>query len=81
MPQWREMRRLETDGLTVVVDERMDRRNRHGATEYIIRVERGGKLLRSERHTWNVWAGHCSGSLLISEVVARAKRDAPPAAA
>lgn len=72
MPQWREMRRQKVDGLTVIVNERWDRRNRHGATEYIIRVERDGALLRSERHPWNVWLGHCCGQLLIPEVIARA---------
>lgn len=74
MPQWREMYRQEVDDLTVFVKERWDRRNRLGATEYIITVERDGTFLHSERHPWNVWAGHCSGALLIPRVIKNAKR-------
>jgi hypothetical protein len=74
MPTWKEFSRTQIDGFDLVVSERMDSRNHHGATEYKILVERNGELIHFERHPWNVWLGHCYGQLLLPEVAGRAAR-------
>jgi hypothetical protein len=73
MPRWQEFRREEIDGFTVIMEERMDRRNRQGATEYIVRVEQNGRFVLSDRYDWNVWLGHCGGKLLMPKILERAK--------
>lgn len=73
MPEWKERPMMEVDGMAVLVKERVDQRNRHGASEYIITVLKDGEPIHMERHPWNVWVGHCSGTLLIPEIVQRAK--------
>lgn len=80
MPQWREMKRTEVDGVSLVVKERWDRRNRQGATEYFIEAEIDGKLVHYERHSCHVWLGHCSGQLLLPLIAARAKAQVARAA-
>lgn len=64
MPTWKETRRETVDGIEFVTQERMDRRNRQGATEYILQAYRNGEMLKSQRIAWNVWLGHNYGRII-----------------
>lgn len=73
MSTWREYKSVEIDGVRLVVEERMDLRNRNGAMEYIISAYIGGRFKRSERIDQSKWLGHCYGQLLLPEIAKRAK--------
>jgi hypothetical protein len=74
MSEWKEMDRQTIDGVLLIVHERTDSRNRHGATEYEVEAKIDGDFVCSRRVPWNVWSGLCSGQLLLPEVAAQAKR-------
>lgn len=73
MPQWSEKQRLEINGVTLIVEERTDRRNRQGATEYIVNTEINGTPVHQERISQSTWLGHNHGNLLLPEIAQRAR--------
>jgi len=73
MSEWREFKRETIVGVELVVKERADLRNRHGAMEFLIDAYLGGDLILSERCDQSKWLGHCYGQLLLPEIAARAK--------
>lgn len=75
MPKWKQISNELFNNIEIVVKERIDSRNHHGATEYIIEAKYNGELIRSERHSWNAWLGHCCGQLLKPLVAERAARN------
>jgi hypothetical protein len=72
MPEWKESYRKVIDEVELVVKERTDLRNRHGALEYSVSAFIGGKFIRSERVPQSTWLGHCSGQLLLPLIAERA---------
>jgi hypothetical protein len=81
MPEWSQHNKTVTvGGVDLLVRERMDSRNQHGATEYLVSARINGELILTERHPWNVWVGHCNGQLLLPLIAKRA-RDAKSASA
>jgi len=66
-----EFKKVNVGGVDLVVKERMDARNRHGALEYIVEAYLGGELVHSERIHQSAWLGHCDGQLLLPEIAAR----------
>lgn len=72
MPEWKHKSSELINGVEIVVRERVDRRNHHGATEYIIEVKKDEKVIHSERHPYNVWVGHCNGQILKPLIAERA---------
>lgn len=72
------MRRTTIEGVELVVFERIDLRNQHGALEYIVEAWRNGELKRHERIEQSKWLGHCHGQLLLPQIAKRAN-DEPDA--
>ena len=61
---WEEKHREVINSIELIVKERMDKRNHHGAIEYIVEAYSEGNYILSERISWNKWLGHCNGVLI-----------------
>lgn len=78
MSTWKEFKRTKINGVEIVVHERMDLRNRHGAMDYRIDAFVDGQLRHSERHSQSTWLGHCYGQLLLPIIAKRAIQNNKP---
>ncbi|MBE0434832.1 MAG: hypothetical protein IBX56_03400 [Methylomicrobium sp.] len=72
MPVWKEKSRETINDIEIVVNERKDQRNHHGAVEYVIEAYKDGEIVLTERCSWNKWLGHCHGQLLKPLIADRA---------
>ena len=77
MSYWKVMKNRQYGEIKIVAKERVDSRNHHGSTEYLIEAFFDGTLVHSERHRQSVWLGHCWGHLLMPDVAERARNKVP----
>lgn len=74
MPTWRHYSTVQYQGVEIVIQERLDKRNRLGAIEYIFTAKIDGHTVLSDRIDQSKFLGHCYGQLLIPQLAAMARQ-------